>query len=116
MSAFTGRVPHGPFWASGNIAASTTDGALVTAVTGSHIRVLAVAVSCGATASTVQFNSKGAGAGTAIGPIFNNSIVLSRPDVDAGWFETNNDEGLTVSTGAGSTTGVLVLYEQVTNV
>lgn len=94
-----------------DVAASATDTALVTAVTGKKIRVHAVGVSCGGTASTVVLNSKPAGAGTAAGPIFNNSISL--PFNPAGWFESNRSEGLTASTGAGSTSGVLVVYSLV---
>jgi hypothetical protein len=96
--------------ATSNVTASTTDGALVTAITGKKIRVTAAGVSCGGTASTVVFNSKPGGAGSAVSPIFNNSISLSQ-NTD-GWFETNAGEGLSVSTGAGSTTGVLVIYQR----
>lgn len=95
-----------------NPTASTTDGALVTGVAGKRVRVLAAAVSCGGTASTVTFNSKPAGAGTAIGPAFNNSIVL--PYDPNGWVLSNSGEGLTVSTGTGSTTGILIDYDFVT--
>lgn len=98
--------------AKSDVAASTTDGALVTGIAGRKLRVTAVAVSCGATASTVAFNTKPAGAGTAISCIFNNSISL--PSNSDGWFETNAGEGLTASTGAGSTTGLLVIYQIIT--
>jgi hypothetical protein len=94
-----------------DVSASTTDGALITGVTGKKIRVHAVAISCGGTASTVVFNTKPAGAGSAAGPIFNNSISL--PFNQAGWFDTARGEGLTASTGAGSTSGVLVVYSLV---
>lgn len=101
----------GRLTAKSDVAASATDGALVSAVTGKRIRVVACAVSCGATPSTVVFNTKPAGAGTAISPIFNNSISL--PENSSGWFQTTAGEGLTVSTGGGSTSGVLVSYEVV---
>lgn len=94
-----------------DVAASATDGALVTGVAGKRIRVHALGISCGGTASTVVLNTKPGGAGTAIGPIFNNSISL--PYVEAGWLATGIGEGLTVTTGAGSTTGVLVVYSLV---
>ena len=91
-----------------SVAASQTDSVLIAAVAGKKIRVIAAFVSCGATPSTVQFNSKPAGAGTAIGPVINNSISL--PECQSGWFDTKLGEGLTVSTGAGSTSGLLVVY------
>jgi hypothetical protein len=96
-----------------NIAASTTDSNLVSAVTGRKIRVLAVVINQGdTTPSTVTFNSKGAGAGTTAFPVLkaaaNGGFVLNEnPD---GWFETNVSEGLTVSTGTGSATSVSVIY------
>jgi hypothetical protein len=103
-------VAWGRLSAKADVAASTTDGNIVTGVTGRRIRVVAVGVSCGATASTVVFNTKPAGAGTAISPIFNNSISL--PGLQQGnWFTTNPGEGLSASTGAGSTTGIIVVYE-----
>lgn len=99
-----------------NIAASATDSNLVSAVTGEKIRVLSFVINQGdTTPSTVVFNSKGSGAGTAISPTFkaaaNGGFVL--PENSKGWFETNSGEGLTASTGSGSTTGVLVTYTRV---
>lgn len=102
---------RGRLTANGNIAASSTDGALVSAVSNKRIRVIAVGVSCGATPSSVVFNSKGGGAGTAISAILNNSISL--PELSSGWFDTNVGEGLTATTGAGSTSGIIVSYEVV---
>lgn len=95
-----------------NVAASTTDGALVTAVAGKRIRVLGTGVSCGATPSSVTFNTKPVAAGAAISPAFNNSIVLANNP--QGWFDTLAGEGLTVTTGAGSTTGIIVKYAEIT--
>lgn len=98
--------------ANANVSASSTDANVVTAVAGRKIRVMALGVSCGGTASTVVFNTKPAGAGSAISAIFNNSISL--PELQrGGWFETNTGEGLSVSTGAGSTTGIIAIYEEV---
>ena len=87
----------------------------MTAVAGQRVRVLGLAISCGATASTVVLNSKPAGSGTAISAIFNNSIVLEPipPGKGFGWFETSAGEGLTASTGTGSTSGIQVIYEMV---
>lgn len=99
-----------------NVAASQTDTSLVAAITGKKIRVLAVVINQGdTTPSTVVFNSKGSGAGTAKSPTFkaaaNGGFVI--PFSPEGWFETNAGEGLTVSTGSGSTTGILVVYDRV---
>lgn len=98
-----------------NIAASQTDSAVVAAVTGKIIRVLAVAFVAGGTATNATFNTKPGGAGTAISCLFanaaNGGAVL--PHNPYGWFETASGEGLSLTTGAGSTTGVLVVYAEV---
>ncbi len=107
-SSSTGTVKR----AFANIAASTTDGVVVAAVATKKISVLAVVVIGAATATNITFNSKPAGAGTAISPLFANGVnggeVL--PYSQAAWFESVAGEGLSATTGAGSTTGVLVLY------
>lgn len=95
------------------IAASATDSVLVAAVTGRRIRVHAVIINQGdTTPSTVTFNTKGGGAGTACFPplkaVANGVVQLH--DKKEGWFATNAGEGLTVTTGAGSTTSVIVAY------
>lgn len=99
-----------------SVALSATDSVLVAAVAGRKIRVLGLILNHGdTTASTVTFNSKGAGAGTAISPALkyaaNGGTSLYNAD---GLFETNVGEGLTVTTGAGSTTGIVVTYTIVT--
>lgn len=98
-----------------NVAAAATDSVLVAASGGSRIRVCSVfanAVDAGVV--TFTFNSKGAGAGTAISPTFevplNGGFVL--PDSE-GWFETNAGEALTVTTAAASAVGLIVTYEYV---
>ena len=110
----TSLVGRGALNAYASVAASQTDSSLVAAQTGFKIRVLAVVINQGdTTPSTVTFNSKGSGAGTAISPAIkaaaNGGFVLPRCDV--GWFETNAGEALTVTTGAGSTTAIVVVYE-----
>lgn len=101
-----------PQYAFANIAASTTDGSIVAAQAGFKIVVIALAAVCGGTATTLVFNSKGGGAGTAISMTFanaaNGGAVLSYNP--KGWFATNLGEGLTATTGTGSTTGVQVTY------
>lgn len=95
-----------------NIAASQTDAAIITAISGRNIRVLGVVCQAGGTATTVVFNTKPAGAGTAISMTFQNGANggVTLPFNPAGWFETVAGEGLTATTGAGSTTGIQVVY------
>ena len=93
-----------------NVAASSTDSVLVAAAAGRTVRVVRLVLIGGGTATNVTFNSKGAGAGTAISPVFafgaNGGVVL--PKDNDGWFDTNVGEALTVTTGAGSATGIMV--------
>lgn len=104
-----------PKFAFANIAASTTDGAIVTAVTAKIIRVLALSCVAAATATNITFNTKPAGAGSAISCLYANAAnggeVL--PFNPVGWFQTSSGEGLTATTGAGSTTGLTVTYVEV---
>ncbi len=98
-----------------NIAASQTDSALVTAIAGRYIRVIGLATLTGATATTITFNSKGSGSGTAISMLLanaaNGGAVLPLAPGGRWWFQTNIGEALTATTGSGSTTGVQVVYE-----
>ena len=111
-------------WA--NTAASATDSALTnpisagtlsSGVAGARIRVYAVYAQCGGTATDITFNSKSAGAGTAIFPKvaagINGGAVL--PYNPKGWFTTKPGEGLTITTDAGSTSGIAVVYEVIPN-
>ena len=98
-----------------DVSASSTDEVLVDGITGKKIRVRSFIINQGdTTASTVVFNSKGTGAGTAISPTFkfaaNGGVIGDNP---TGWFETAAGEALTVSTGSGSDTGILVTYDRV---
>jgi hypothetical protein len=92
-----------------NTAASQTNSTVVAAITNRRIRVIALAMVAGGTATTAVFNS---GSTAAISPTFanaaNGGAVL--PLNDRGWFTTNAGEALTVTTGAGSATGILVTY------
>jgi hypothetical protein len=98
-----------------NVAAGQTDSSVVSAVAGKRLRVIAAAVMTAATATNVTFNTKPSGAGSAISCLFacgiNGGIVL--PENGEGWFDTGVGEGLTVTTGAGSTTGIQVVYAEV---
>jgi hypothetical protein len=96
-----------------NVAASQTDSSVVAAVAGAKINVLAFFCVAGGTATNLTFNSKGSGAGTAISSLLANAanggaVADYNPK---GWFTTNAGEGLTVTTGAGSATGIQVVYE-----
>lgn len=93
------------------VAASSTDGALVTARAGQKVRVTGGLIAPGAS-TTVTLNSKSGGAGTAITPPFATAIAL--PDSSDGWFDSNVGEGLTVTTSAGATSGVVIDYVWVT--
>ena len=98
------------------VAAEQTDSVLVAANAGKQIRVIALVANQGdTTASAVTLNSKGSGAGVAIFPALkgaaNGLVVL--PECRSGWVETNPGEALTVTTGAGSATGIVVVYEVV---
>lgn len=99
-------------YAIANVAASQTDSALVSAVSGARIRVLSAVARAGATTTNLTFNTKPGGAGTAISPLFasgvNDGPVI--PFSPAGHFVTVRGEGLSVTTGAGSATGILVAY------
>lgn len=95
-----------------NITAGQTDANVITAVALKVIRVVQIAMVTGATATNITFNSKGSSSGTAISCLFANganggAVLGYNPD---GWFSTNAGEGLTVTTGAGATTGIQVGY------
>lgn len=95
-----------------NVASGQTDSVIVLATGGKKIRVLQVFALAGGSSTDLTFNSKPAGAGTAISPLMANDIRSGEvlPFSPIGWFETNVGEGLTVTTSAGSTTGILVAY------
>lgn len=98
-----------------NVNASSTDASVVDAVPGKRIQVCAVVFVCGGTATNATFNTKPSGAGSAISALFanaaNGGAVL--PFAEAGWFATNVGEGLSLTTGSGSATGVQVIYMEV---
>jgi hypothetical protein len=102
-------------YAFANVNASQTDAALVTAIAGKKIRCVALFFVTGGTATNVTFNSKPAGAGTPITCLVadasNGGVVL--PGNQFGWFESAVGEGIAVTTGAGSTTGINIVYFEV---
>ena len=104
-----------PKFAKAAIASATTDGAVVAAVASKKIRVLGFILSPAATATACTFTTKPGGAGTAISAVM--TVVantLSSPGYNPlGWFETSAGEGLSLTTGTGSTVGVQVTYVEV---
>lgn len=96
-----------------SVAASATDSVLVTGIPGRKVRVLGIFINHGdTTSSSVTFNTKPSGSGTAISPALkyapNGGTSVYSPD---GFFESNVGDGLTVTTSAGSTTGLIVQYK-----
>ncbi len=104
-----------PKRAFANISAGTTDGAIVSAVPGKCIVVDSCFLVAGGTATNVTFNTKPSGSGTAITALIangaNGGAVLSYNE--QGWFNTNAGEGLTATTGAGTTVGIQVCYREI---
>src|SRR3954471_22083895 len=100
--------------AKADVAASQTDSVVIPAVTNKRIRVHAVTAKAGGTATTVVFNTKPAGAGSAVTCVFANGANgdTTLPYSQAQWFQTGLGEGLSVTTGAGSSTGIQVLYSE----
>lgn len=97
--------------AFGNVNASTTGGAVVAAVAGQKIRVVALVTMAGGTATTITFLSNS----NAISPLFAQGINLGvNLDLNEfGWFETAAGEAINATTGTGSATGYIVLYIEV---
>ena len=104
-----------PKFAKANVSASTTDGAVVAAVTSKKIRVLSYRLHAAATATNCTFTSKPAGAGTACSELFACGVNGGRSEgfSPVGHFETTAGEGLSLTTGAGATVGVGVVYVEV---
>lgn len=116
MATASSLAGRGRYNAYDSIAASTTDSVLVAAAAGKRVRVISFVINQGdSTPSAVTFNTKPTGAGTAIYPAlkFPANGGISSGDQASGWFQTLPGEGLSVTTGAGSTTAVAVTYELV---
>jgi hypothetical protein len=97
-----------PLYAFANIAASQTASSLVAAIVGKKIRVLSLAFVCGAVATNATFNSDTGAISALFANAANGGAVL--PLNPLGWFETDEGEALTLTTGTGSTTGVQIVY------
>ena len=105
-------------WAQSNVEPNQTAATLVEAVPGKKIRVLALAMACGETATVSTFLTQPTDMGTEATPIScpfanaaNGGAVLNFNP--AGWFETNPGEALAVGTGQGSATGYQIVYIEV---
>lgn len=99
-----------PKFKSLTIAPSQTDTSVVALVSSKKIRVLSLVVQCGATATTITFESDG-GADTRLHKVpagANGGQVLGFNPL--GWFETVAGEALIATTGAGSDTEITLCY------
>lgn len=105
-----------------NIAPSQTDSILVARIDGKRIVVVGGFVICAGTATSITFNRKPAGSGVAITSDMpfaaNGGICWSVPQTmpvgePCGYFETNSGEGLSATTGSGSSVGVTLRYVEV---
>lgn len=112
---YNGSTSLEPKFAFANVAASQTDSQIVAAVASKKIRVISYRIHTAATATNVTFNTKPAGAGSAISELFALGVNGGRAEGfnPVGHFQTNTGEGLTVTTGSGSTTGIGVVYVEV---
>lgn len=93
------------------VTASDADEELVALVASKKIRVLALVVQCGATATDVTFESSTTTRKHKVPAGANGGQVL--PFNPVGWFETAAGESLTVTTGAGSSVEISGVYVEV---
>ena len=104
-----------PKRAFANVAASQTDSSIVSAVPFKSIQVMSCFMVAGSSSTNVTFNTKPSGSGTAITCLIangaNGGAVLNYNET--GWFNTNPGEGLTVTTGSGSTVGIQITYLEI---
>lgn len=110
-------------YATSNIAPSTTDAALIAAKPSTVFRIVGGFLVASATATSITFNSKGTGAGTAISSTIycgaNGGLIMPSPsqtrlgESPYGYFQTNKGEGLSATTGSGTTVGVSLVYVEI---
>ncbi len=108
MSGLTALTPK---YFTETVAASDTDESLVGSVASRKIRVIALAVQCGATATDVTFESSTTTRIHKVPAGANGGQIL--PYNPAGWFETISGEGITVTTSAGSSVEISGVYVEV---
>lgn len=104
-----------PKFAIVSVASAATDTAIVAAVAGKKLRVLSYTLSAAGTITAFQFNSKPGGAGTIKSGILNLPANTAVPTYFSplGHFETVAGEGLTGTTGVGSTVTGSIVYVEV---
>jgi hypothetical protein len=101
-------------YASFSIAGGTTDGAIITAVSGKVLRIVFIDLCCVVTGvSTFRFNSKPAGAGTRLSPTYELAATekIQRYFNPFGWFESVISEGITGTTGTNLVSGMIGYLE-----
>ncbi len=108
MSNLTALTPK---FFSETVVAADTDEELVALVASKKIRVLALVVQCGATATDVTFESSTTTRKHKVPAGANGGQVL--PFNPVGWFETASGESLTCTTGAGSSVEISGVYVEV---
>lgn len=92
-----------------NVAAAQTALSIIAAAgAGIKIKVIGVQMQSGAVATAVTFNS----AAVAISPTYGLSASqpVVYPPVGIAYFQTVANEALTITTGAGSTTAIMIQY------
>ena len=100
-----------PKFFSETVAASDTDEELIALVGGKKLRVIALVVHCGATATLITFESGTATRKHRVPAGANGGQVL--PFNPVGWFETAVGESLTATTGTGSSVDISGVYVEV---
>jgi hypothetical protein len=108
MNALTSSTPK---FFSETVVAADTDENLVSAVTSYKIRVLALAVQCGSTATDITFESSTTTRKHKVNAGANGGQIL--PFNPVGWFETAVGEALTCTTSAGSSVDISGVYIEV---
>lgn len=108
MNGFTALTPK---FFSETVTAADTDEELVALVSAKKIRVLALAVQCGGTATDVTFESSTTTRKHKVPAGINGGQIL--PFNPYGWFETASGESLTCTTGAGSSVEISGVYVEV---
>lgn len=92
-----------------NVAAAQTALSIIAAAgAGIKIKVIGVQIQSGAVATAVTFNSAAAAITPAFGLLASQSVVL--PPIGIAYFQTLANEALTITTGAGSTTAIMIQY------
>lgn len=114
---------YAPKYTFSNVSPSTTDSAIITGKPGVIMRVVGGWLMASGTATTITFNSKGPSAGTAItssvycgingGVLFPSNQPDRVAEAPYGYFQSNKGEGITASTGGGTTVGVNLVYVEI---